>query len=89
MICEGCGREVDKLVRHHWYEGGMLYWKTICVQCNSALARITGPNHVMPSWGEQRSYLRTKRGRYMGYYGRRRKYRLERGRMLRRMRGRK
>lgn len=61
VICPCCGREVDSLVLHHWYEvDGSFHSREICSRCNGRLqASVFGfrGNHLLPSWDEQVRYI--------------------------------
>lgn len=64
--CIGCGKDVEKLVTHHWFELPNMgfHAERICPHCNSMLRAnvfypgIDCPDHVLPCWDEQLAFLR-------------------------------
>jgi hypothetical protein len=71
LVCPACGKEVDKLVTHHWYElpDLTIHSKDICSSCNGLLVTSNfygikyylehknSLHHILPSWNEQLNFI--------------------------------
>lgn len=78
MICPACEKEVDRLIKHHWFEAPDMeqHEKEICDHCNSLLSsnnfypkeeyenNRANLNHVLPNWEEQLEFIKKKHSHF-------------------------
>ena len=67
LLCQACGKEINRLVVHHWYELPNLeiHTREICASCNSILKshrfyprsfyreHKNSLHHILPAWEKQ------------------------------------